>query len=165
MRELGRRFSTRGAMAALAAISAIGCLTASSAYAEPPDPEAYQHNDYSAGNAWNIVPPGQNGFESAADAAAFELNGTRPPHQFDQNNMYANLVYAVPGLEAADIPAYYKDASFGVASGEEEGIDNPDCAVIVPPSPSSEHCDDVTIQRDKFGVPHVYGQDRAALMF
>jgi acyl-homoserine lactone acylase PvdQ len=166
MRERGRAFRGRGAAAFVAAIGAFACLAgASGALADPPDPEAYQHNDYSAGNAWNIVPPGQNGFESAADAAAFELNGTRPPHQFDQNNMYANLVYAVPGLQAADIPDYYKDASFGVASGQQEGIEHPNCAIILPPSANSEHCDDVTIQRDQFGVPHVYGQDRAALMF
>src|SRR4051812_36323069 len=128
MRELGRPLRAHGAAAFAAAIVVLACLAgAPSALADPPDPEAYQHNDYSAGNAWNIVPPGQNGFESAAAAAAFELDGTRPPHQFDQNNMYANLVYAVPGLQAAGIPDYFKDASFGVASGNQEGIEHPDC--------------------------------------
>ncbi len=34
------------------------------AAANPPDPGAYQQDDYAEGNAYNIVPPGQNGFES-----------------------------------------------------------------------------------------------------
>lgn len=36
---------------------------AAPASAAPPDPGAYQQNDFADGNAWNIVPPGQNGFE------------------------------------------------------------------------------------------------------
>ena len=28
--------------------------------------------------------------------------------------MYGDLVYSAPGLEEADIPKYFKDATFGV---------------------------------------------------
>ena len=79
--------------------------------------------------------------------------------------MYANLVYATPGLQQSQILDYFKDGSFGVKPGQVEQTETPNCLVVVPPSAHSPHCDDVTIQRDDFGVPHIYGADRAALMF
>jgi acyl-homoserine lactone acylase PvdQ len=58
--------------------------------------------------------------------------------------MYENLLHATPGLTAAELPRYFKDASFGVAPG--------DVARTYSPRP------DVTIVRDaSYGVPHVYG--------
>jgi len=80
--------------------------------------------------------------------------------------MYADLVYEAPNLEESEILDFFKDASFGVRPGDVERTYSPQCSVMVSPSPGSEHCDDVTIVRDAgFGVPHIYGQDRAALMF
>ncbi|CAN5235161.1 penicillin acylase family protein [soil metagenome] len=146
--------------AALAALA-----LAAPAAAAPPAPGGYQEDDFGGGKVFNIAPPGQNGLTRAQDVVAFQLDGTRPPHQYDQNDMYANLVYEAPNLQESQILDFFKDASFGVAPGESEGTTNPVCAAIVPPSPNSEHCDDVTIVRDSFGVPHVYGQNRAALMF
>ena len=35
--------------------------------------------------------------------------------------MYNDLVYATPGLKAADIPKYFKDGSFGVPAGTPSG--------------------------------------------
>ena len=67
--------------------------------------------------------------------------------------MYGNLVYATPGLSAADIPNYFKDATFGVQPDEAERTYSPPAR-------------DVTIVRDEnFGVPHVYGKTRAGTMF
>ena len=64
--------------------------------------------------------------------------------------MYGDLVYARPGLKAADIPKYFKDATFGVKQDGAERIYSP---------PGNG---DVTIVRDSgFGVPHVYGKTRA----
>ncbi len=145
----------------------IGALLCAPAVAEatPPAPGGYQQDDFAGGRAFNIVPPGQNGFESATDVINFLTTGTRPPHQYDQNDMYANLVYATPGLQDSQILDYFKDGSFGVAPGDVERTETPQCAITLPPSANSEHCDDVTIVRDGFGVPHIYGQDRAALMF
>jgi len=144
----------------------IGALSGvAQASAAPPAPGEYQENDFGGGQVFNIVPPGQNGLTNAPGAAQFLLDGTRPPHQADQNDMYANLVYEAPNLQASQILDFYKDGSFGVPPGESEGQTNPLCGVIVPPSPGSEHCDDVAIERDEFGVPHVYGRHRAALMF
>lgn len=154
----------RAALAVLVGVIAALALPAG-ALAAPPTPGAYQENDYAGGNAYNIVPPGQNGFESPTDVLQFLTNGVRPPHQYDQNDMYANLVYATPGLHQSQILDYFKDGSFGVKPGDVERTETPNCLVVVPPSANSPHCDDVTIERDGFGVPHIYGSDRAALMF
>jgi acyl-homoserine lactone acylase PvdQ len=147
------------------AIAAAALVAPAGSIASPPDPGAYQENDYGGSRVYNIVPPGQNGFESATDALQFLTNGTRPPHQYDQNDMYANLVYATPGLQDSQILDYFKDGSFGVKPGDVERTETPNCLVVSAPSANSPHCDDVTIQRDGFGVPHIYGQDRAALEF
>jgi acyl-homoserine lactone acylase PvdQ len=157
-----RRFAGKGVAVLFAGLAL--ALPAGAA-ANPPDPGAYQQDDYADGNAYNIVPPGQNGFESTTDVLQFLTNGTRPPHQYDQNDMYANLVYATPGLRQSQILDYFKDGSFGVKPGQVERTETPNCLVVVPPSAHSPHCDDVTIERDDFGVPHIYGADRAALMF
>ncbi|TMK75106.1 MAG: penicillin acylase family protein, partial [Actinobacteria bacterium] len=55
------------------------------------------------------------------------------------------------GLQASQIPNYYKDASFGVKAANVERTYSPR--------------GDVTIQRDKFGVPHIYGATREGTMF
>ena len=77
---------------------------------------------------------------------------TRPAHNDDQLGMYGNLVYAVPGLTAAQLPNYFKDASFGVKPSDVASTYSPR--------------GDVTVVRDKgFGVPHVYGSTRQGTMF
>ncbi|MDQ3728255.1 MAG: penicillin acylase family protein [Actinomycetota bacterium] len=157
---MGRRRANLASAAILCAL-----VAPAGASAVPPDPGEYQENDFGGSEVFNIVGPGQNGLTTAADAAAFQFNGDRPPHQYDQQDMYANLVYNAPGLKHSKILDFFKDASFGVEPSNVEGETNPMCAVIVPPSPNSEFCDDVTVVRDQFGVPHVYGQHRAALMF
>jgi acyl-homoserine lactone acylase PvdQ len=134
---------------------------------QPPLPgdtpvQGYGTND--GGGFWNILPPGQNGLATAADIAAFFAacpppktncpNAPRPKHSSDELKMYGDLVYASPGLSRADIPKYFKDATFGVKSDGAERIYTP------PGNP------DVTIVRDSgFGVPHVYGKTREATMF
>jgi acyl-homoserine lactone acylase PvdQ len=114
-----------------------------------PTPGSYQQGDYKG--FWNILPPGANGVDSAAEAAQFELTGQRPPNWDDQLGMYRDLIYATPGLKQADIPKYFKDASFG-AKPED---------IVSTETPRS----DVVIQRDKFGVPHVWSPTRAGAMF
>ncbi len=65
--------------------------------------------------------------------------------------MYSNLTTAVPITEA-QIPQFYKDATFGVPAGDVASNESPEAGV--------------TIVRDsQFGVPHIYGDTRAALMF
>jgi acyl-homoserine lactone acylase PvdQ len=115
-----------------------------------PAPDAYQAHD---GRGFrDILPPGTRGLYNVAQLAAFKANGQTVPHCCDQLAMYGDLVYATPGLTAAQVPSYFKDSSFGVAPGQAERTYSPRS--------------DVTIVRDKaFGVPHVYGTTRDGAMF
>jgi len=115
-----------------------------------PAPQPYQAND--ASGFRNILPSGQNGLLNALDLARFVSSDTRPAHSQDQLRMYGDLAYNAPGLTAARLPDFFKDASFGVKPGEAERSYSPR--------------GDVTIQRDKgFGVPHIYGSTRGGTMF
>lgn len=119
----------------------------SSAFAAP---EPYGTND--AGGFRNVLPPGENGLDSFQQLLEFKGLGKLPPHFADQQGLYENLLYAAPTLTEAQIPSYYKDATFGVPAGEVESTIEPRAGV--------------TIVRDKaYGVPHIYGDTRADTMF
>jgi acyl-homoserine lactone acylase PvdQ len=124
-------------------------LASTSTAGATPTPGAYQQGDYKG--FWNILPPGQNGVDGAPEAATFGATGQRPPNWDDQLSMYRDLIYATPGLKAEDIPKYYKDASFGVKPEDVVRTETPR--------------DDVVIQRDKFGVPHIWSDTRVGAMF
>ncbi len=112
--------------------------------------QPYGTND--AGGFRNVLPPGANGLDNLAQLFAFKGLGALPPHFADQQPLYEGLLYAAPTLTDAQLPAYFKDATFGVAPGEVEST--------VEPRPG------VTIVRDSgYGVPHVYGETRADTMF
>ena len=115
-----------------------------------PSPEAYQAND---GKGFrDVLPPGTRGRYNAAELAAFLATKTTVPHCCDQLGMYRDLMYATPGLTAAQLPDYFKDSSFGVPDGQAERTYSPRA--------------DVTIVRDRgFGVPHIYGATRDGAMF
>lgn len=119
------------------------------AQALPPGTGQYQGFG-DAGGFLNILPPGQDGVQSAGDvflgAAAYQ------PHAFDQFGMYADLVYNAPGLTEADLSSFYKDAAFGVPDGDIERVYSPVAGV--------------TVVRDKsYGVAHIFGQTRYATMY
>ena len=66
--------------------------------------------------------------------------------------MYENLVYATPGLTAAQVPNFFKDASFGVQAGQVERTYSPRAGL--------------TIVRDSnLGVAHIYGVTRSDTLF
>lgn len=132
-------------LAALAlSLTALGASGAQGA-AQP-----YGAND--AGGFRNVLPPGENGLDNLAQLFAFRGTGTLPPHFADQQPLYENLVYGAPGLNDATVPAYFKDATFGVQPGE--------VASTIEPRPG------VTIVRDSvYGIPHIYGDTRADTMF
>jgi acyl-homoserine lactone acylase PvdQ len=130
----------------------------------PSDSPVQPYGTNDGGGFWNILPPGANGLANAGELTAFLAacpppktncpNAPRPKHSSDELKMYGDLVYGSPGLSRADIPKYFKDATFGVKQHDAERI-------YSPPGNS-----DVTIVRDSgFGVPHVYGKTRAATMF
>jgi acyl-homoserine lactone acylase PvdQ len=99
-----------------------------------------------------VLPPGENGLATFTQILQGRANGFLPPHSADQQPLYENLLYASPTLTEAQIPNYYKDATFGVRPEEVEST--------IEPRPGT------TIVRDKaYGVPHIYGDTRADTMF
>jgi acyl-homoserine lactone acylase PvdQ len=91
-----------------------------------------------AGQAWNILPPGQAGALPAV------------PNSTDQAVLYDGLTPLFGSVAAADIPRYFKPATFGLT----------DSAVK-----TERPRRGVTIVRDSFGVPHVTGRTRADVFF
>ncbi len=127
----------------------LAALALPAAASAAPTPAPYGTDD--AGGFLNILPPGQGQSVNAAEIGSFLSTGARPPHDSDQLQMYEDLVYATPGLKASQLTDYYKDATFGVKPEDVERTYSPR--------------DDVTIVRDKFGVPHIYGATRAGAEF
>ncbi len=137
-------FRRIGRAAAVVGVFALAPAPAANAQVQP-----YGYDDY--GGFRNILPPGQSGFDNLLQAAQFKAAGTYPPHSNDQLGMYSSLATSVPITEA-QIPQFYKDATFGVPAGDVASTESPEAGV--------------TIERDsQFGVPHIYGDTRAALMF
>ena len=115
-----------------------------------PTPEPDGTND--AGGFYNVLPPGEAGLDNAVQFAAFTATGAVPQYFRDQLPLYENLLYAAPTLTDAEIPDYFKDATFGVPAGQ----------VLSTESPRS----DVTIVRDSaYDVPHIYGSTRGGVEF
>jgi acyl-homoserine lactone acylase PvdQ len=112
--------------------------------------QPYGAND--AGGFRNVLPPGENGLDNTQQLFEFRGKKVLPPHFADQQPLYENLLYGAPALTEAQIPSYYKDATFGVAPGQLEST--------IEPRPG------VTIERDSaYGIPHIYGSTRADTMF
>ena len=111
--------------------------------------QPYQANDY--GGFRNIYSPGERGFFNGAEYGQYLLNGSKPAHVDDQLRMYEGLVWGTPGMQEKDIGKYFKDASFGVKPEDVERTYSPRGGV--------------TIQRDRYGIPHIYGETRYATMF
>lgn len=91
----------------------------------------------------NILPPGQG-------SSLTLRSGNPPPHSDDQLGMYSSLI-AAGDLSDADLNRYFKSESFTLSPEEVEREEHP--------APG------VTILRDAFGVPHIYGESRPAAMF
>src|SRR5919109_3567711 len=152
--------------ATMAALFVFGPSVASGA-----SPEPYQAGDY--GGFRNILPPGENGLATDTDIAAFQFalqcrqqspdpSGcpplNYPAHSIDQLDMYANLVYNTPGITAAQISDFFKDASFGVQAGHVERS-------YSPPLRCTPTCDVVIVRDSDHGIPHIYGDTRAATLY
>jgi acyl-homoserine lactone acylase PvdQ len=137
-------------------LAVLACCTGSAAAQLPigggtgPTPAPYGTND--AGGFRNVLPPGSNGLDNIADFTRYQADGTPPPHFDDQLRLYTDLLYASPKLTHAQLPSFFKDATFGVKPEDVESTIHPR--------------DGLTIVRDKqFGVPHVYGKTRGDVMF
>ncbi|MGI8863326.1 MAG: penicillin acylase family protein [Solirubrobacteraceae bacterium] len=142
-----RRRRLCGAVAATLMLAGAGAVCASSALAAV---QPYGTNDFRGFR--NVLPPGTNGLVNLLQLAGFESAKSRPPHNSDQLAMYSNLTTAAPNIQPSQIGLFYKDATFGVQSGNVESVQTPEPGA--------------TIIRDKqYGVPHIYGDTRAELMF
>ena len=131
-----------------AALGLFALATPASAQVQP-----YGTNDY--GGFRNILPPGEGTTVNAFGIAGFEANGTMPPHYDDQRLIYQNLIHAAPGLTSSQIGNFYKDGSFGVKPGNVERTYRPD--PVGHPG--------LTVVRDNWGVPHIYGTTRSDVIF
>ena len=87
----------------LVRLAALVALPATAASADPPVPGTYQQNDATGFHA--VLPPGTNGLDNLLQLAAFQATSTRPPHNDDQWDPYANLLHASPGLDWPDRPS------------------------------------------------------------
>ncbi len=113
--------------------------------------QPYGTND-GGGTVLNVLPPGQGRYMNGPELAAAQGGGPQPAHNTDQLALYDSLVQGTPGLTVADLPTYFKDATFGVKPEDIESEYSPR--------------EGVTVVRDvAFGVPHVYGATRADVMF
>ncbi len=103
------------------------------------------------GGFYAVLAQGEGSTVTATALAAYQL-GTMPPHFTDQQPLYAGVMPRASSLTEADIPRYYKDATFGSMPGGVESVSTPRPGV--------------QIFRDAaFGMAHVYGQTRADVMF
>jgi acyl-homoserine lactone acylase PvdQ len=142
--EFRRVAALTGALLAITAAPASAQLPVTG-----PTPGAYRENDF--GGFRNVLPPGENGFDNAVDLARFETTQSRPAHSDDQLPLYRDLLSNYRTLTDAGVDRFFKDASFGVKPADVERTYSPR--------------NDVTIVRDNYGVPHIYGKTRDGAEF
>jgi acyl-homoserine lactone acylase PvdQ len=133
----------------LLALAALTCLGLAPSAHGAPTPGDYGEDDF--GGFHNILPPGQGQTVNSVDLGLFLTLGQRPPHDHDQFDMYNDLVYNAPGVTPGSLEDFFKDATFGTRPNDVQRTYRPR--------------GDVTIVRDNFGVPHIYGADRAGAIF
>ncbi|MFN2426570.1 MAG: penicillin acylase family protein [Candidatus Binatia bacterium] len=103
------------------------------------------------GTFLNIMPPGNNGYMSAGEGVTYLNDGTLPANFDDQSPLYANLTYADPGIDDAELSAYFKPSPIGPSGNPADAP--------VPPLPGLE------ITRDDYGVPNIKARSRGDAMF
>jgi acyl-homoserine lactone acylase PvdQ len=149
-RVRARRDRVIAAIAACACALGASASAAATASADPgTGPAPYGLND--AGGFRNVLPPGEAGVDTLTQLGLYRVFKIVPPHFDDQQPLYTNLVAADPTLTVAQIPSFYKDATFGVPAGQEASVEHPVAGL--------------TIVRDGYDVPHIYGATRPATMF
>ncbi len=134
------------------AAGASGLLTTASPAPGTPATAAQRAAQPDAGAIRNILPPGARGSYTALDTARFEADGTRPANTVDQLALYDRLNTLAPSqITPATLQALFKDAALGVDPADVVDTLRPRAGV--------------TVLRDRFGVPHVYGTTDADTAF
>lgn len=134
----------------VATLAAVALALPSGAVAQDSPVLPYRAGD-EAVVARNILPPGQGQHLNEAEFAEYQASGAQPERNTDQIAPYEDLVQAAPDLSPDDLDGLFKDASFGIP---EDEID----AEYAPR-------DGVSVLRDTWGVPHVYGSTAEDTMF
>ena len=93
----------------------------------------------SPGEAWNVLPPGEAGGSSLT------------AHSTDQIPLYDGLTPLFDQVTNADLPTYFKPNTFGLGGATPESVEVPKPGV--------------RIKRDSKGVAHVFGDNRALVMY
>ena len=137
--------------AALAAGSLM--LPAARAGAWTPPQPTYLLHDPSQGQLMQILPAGENGLVTVAQAEAFEQDGTRPANSSDQRAPYFDLLYHQRGLTDADLPKYFFPETFGIPSGQIARTETPSAS------------ENVVIYRDRQDVPHIYADSLTSMAY
>ncbi len=114
------------------------------------DATAYRAGDFGV-TTLNILPPGQGRYMNSFELIQAQAGGGQPSQNTDQLAMYDSLVQGAPGVTRETLTDYFKDASFGVE----------DDKIVSEYSPAGG----VTVKRDTFNVPHVYGETRSDVIF
>lgn len=133
----------RRTAAAAASCALLSMAAAAAAPARAAEESTYRRHDY--GTVLNVLPPGSDGSLSGPDVLRAQTTGEVPANFADQLRMYDALGTESPrSLTDAEVATkYFKDASFGVRAED----------VVSTAKPK----EGVRILRDRFGVPHVYG--------
>ncbi|HVU72437.1 MAG TPA: penicillin acylase family protein [Mycobacteriales bacterium] len=141
----------RPLVALLVSVAIVPVAVASVGGAVAASGPTYRADDYADGQAMSILPPGENGLVTAAQALSTEAGGARAPHSQDDLDKYGNLLYGSPTVTNATLSQYFDDESFGVKPADVIRSENPEPGV--------------TIYRDARDVPHVYGDSDATMAF
>jgi acyl-homoserine lactone acylase PvdQ len=140
--------SGRGARA----LAALGAAALTAVVAAAPVRGEARPGEPIFGQFHSVLAQGEGDSVNATMLATYQLTGEPPPRFIDQQPLYAGVIPRAPTLGASDVGRFYKDTNFGAMPG---GIGS----ISVPR-------DGVEILRDKrFGMAHVYGATRDAVMF
>ena len=134
-------------LAAAAASSALALAPAASAASFPIRAPTF-------GTCRSVLAQGEGQSVNAADLAAYEASG-QPPNTFvSQQPLYVGIMPHASTLRPPDLKRYYKNTNFGFMPGGVGSVKSP------PGRP------DAQIVRDaRFGMAHIYGPNRADLMY
>jgi len=134
-------------LAAVAASSALALAPAASAASFPIRAPTF-------GTFRSVLAQGEGQSVNAADLAAYEASG-QPPNTFvSQQPLYVGIMPHASTLRPPDLNRYYKNTNFGFMPGGVGSVKSP------PGRP------DAQIVRDaRFGMAHIYGPNRADLMY
>jgi acyl-homoserine lactone acylase PvdQ len=94
-----------------------------------------------AGDAFNVLPPGQSGSFFPG------------PSSVDQIPLYDGLTPKFDNVQSSDLPTFFKPNIFGLGGQTPARVEEP------PQRPG------LRIEYDSFNVPHIYADSRADIMF